>query len=174
MPGLERVKGFTLIELIVVIALVSIMLFFAIPQFQSNVLTDSTKKVSRWILLKVPYLKEKAAREQKRYVLHIDFDSNRLWIVQETMSEEALQSSETDVYKLPDDIKLLDVEYPDQEKISVGQANIYFNEKGYSDKAIIHFENDDNERLSFLIEPFLPQVLLYNKYVEFEDRSPLE
>ncbi len=85
------------------------------------------------------------------------------------MSPEALQSSEANGYKLPDDIKFLDVEYPDQGKISVGQADIYFNGKGYSDKAIIHLENDDNERLSFLIEPFLLQVLLYNRYVEFED-----
>jgi len=168
MPGLKRIKGFTLIELIVVIALLSIMLFFAIPQFQSNVLTDSTKKVTQWILLKIPYLKEKAAREQMRYILHVDLESNRLWITHESMPQEAIQSSEQDGYKLPDDIKLMDVEYPDQGKISAGQANIYFNEKGYSDKAIIHLENDDNERFSFLIEPFLDQVLLYNRYVEFE------
>jgi hypothetical protein len=51
----------------------------------------------------------------------------------------------------------------------VGQTDIYFNEKGYSDKAIIHFENDDNEKFSFLIEPFLLRVRLYNSYAEFGD-----
>jgi hypothetical protein len=51
----------------------------------------------------------------------------------------------------------------------VGQADIYFNEKGYSDKAIIHLKNDDNEKFSFLIEPFLLRVRLYNGYTEFED-----
>jgi len=169
MPGFERIKGFTLIELIVVISLISIMLFFAVPRFQSNVLSDSTKEVSRWILLKIPYIKESAAREQRRYILHVSLDSNKLWITHEAMLEEALQSAETNAYKLPEDIKLLDVEYPDQEKISVGQADIYFNEKGYSDKAIIHLENDDNEKFSFLIEPFLLRVRLYNSYAEFED-----
>jgi prepilin-type N-terminal cleavage/methylation domain-containing protein len=169
MHGFERIKGFTLIELIVVISLIGMMLFFAIPRFQSDVLSDSTKKVSRWILLKVPYLKQKSAREQKQYILHMNLDSNRLWITHQEMPEEALQSAETNGYKLPDDIKLLDVEYPDQEKISVGQADIYFDGKGYSDKAIIHLENDDNERLSFLIEPFLHRVRLYNRYVGFED-----
>ena len=169
MPGFERIKGFTLIELIVVISLISIMLFFAIPQFRSNVLSDSTKEVSRWILLKIPYIKERAAREQKRYILHVSLDSNKLWITHEAMLEEALQSAETNGYKLPEDIKLLDVEYPDQEKISAGQADIYFNEKGYSDKVIIHFENDDNEKFSFLIEPFLLRVRLYNSYAEFGD-----
>ena len=169
MPGFERIKGFTLIELIVVISLISIMLFFAIPRFQSNVLSDSTKEVSRWILLKIPNVKERAVREQKRYILHVSLDANRLWITHEAMLQEALQSAETNGYKLPEDIKLLDVEYPDQEKISVGQADIYFNEKGYSDKAIIHLENDDNEKFSFLIEPFLLRVRLYNRYAEFGD-----
>jgi prepilin-type N-terminal cleavage/methylation domain-containing protein len=169
MPGFERIKGFTLIELIVVISLISIMLFFAVPRFQNNVLSDSTKEVSRWILLKIPYIKESAAREQRRYVLHVSFESNKLWITHEAMLQEALQSAETNGYTLPEDVKLLDVEYPDKEKISTGQADIYFNEEGYSDKAIIHLENDDNEKFSFLIEPFLRRVRLYNSYAEFGD-----
>ena len=169
MPGFERIKGFTLIELIVVISLISILLFFAIPRFQGNVLSDSTKEVSRWILLKIPYIKEKAVREQKRYILHVDLDSNKLWITHEAINQEAIQSAESNGYKFPEDIKLLDVEYPDRERISAGRADIYFSEKGYSDKAIIHLENDENEKLSFLIEPFLSRVRLYNSYVEFGD-----
>lgn len=169
MPGFERIKGFTLIELIVVISLISIMLFFAVPRFHGNVLSDSTKEVTRWILLKIPYLKGKAAGEQKTYILHVGLDSNKLWITHDAMPQESLQSEENDGYKLPEDIKLLDVEYPEQEKITVGQADIYFNEKGYSDKAIIHLENDDDEKLSFLIEPFLLRVRLYDRYAGFGD-----
>ena len=162
-------QGFTLIELIVVITLISLMLFFAIPRFQVDVLSDNTNKVSRWIMVKVHSLKEKAVREQKLYVLHISLDSNRLWVTSEIMSQEELQATEANGYELSDDINLLDVEYPDEEKISVGQADIYFYKKGYSDKAIIHISNDDNERRSFLIEPFLSRVRLYNKYIGFED-----
>jgi len=162
-------QGFTLIELIVVITLISLMLFFAIPRFQVDVLSDNTNKVSRWIMLKVHSLKEKAVREQKLYVLHISLDSNRLWVTSEIMSQEELQATEANGYELSDDINLLDVEYPDEEKISVGRADIYFYKKGYSDKAIIHISNDDNERRSFLIEPFLSRVRLYNKYIGFED-----
>jgi hypothetical protein len=85
------------------------------------------------------------------------------------MSQEELQATEANGYELSNDINLLDVEYPDEEKISVGRADIYFYKKGYSDKAIIHISNDDNERRSFLIEPFLSRVRLYNKYIGFED-----
>ena len=169
MVGFERIKGFTLIELVVVVALISIMLFLAIPRFQSDFFTDSTKKVSRWIIYKVPALKENAFRKQKKYVLHVGIDSEKLWITHDGMSDEELQDAEMDGYKLPDDIKLQDVEFPDEQVISAGRADIYFYEKGYSDKAIIHMVHDDDNRLSFLIEPFLPQVHLYNKYVGLED-----
>ena len=163
----KRINGFTFIELIVVIALISIMLFFAIPKFQGNFLSDSTKAVSRWILINIPNLKEKAQKEQKRYILYVDFDANKLWISRETTAAETPQPEEINSYQLPNDIKLLDVEFPNQEVISTGQAKIYFDEKGYSDKVIIHIQNNDNERLSFLIETFLPRVRLYEKYVGF-------
>jgi len=165
----RRNKGFTLIELIVVISLISLMLFFAIPRFQFDVLSDNTNKVSRWIMLKVHALKEKAVHEQKLYVLHLSLDSNKLWVTSDIMSEEELQTAALNGYELPENIKLLDVEYPDEEKISVGRADIYFYKKGYSDKAIIHISNNDNELLSLLVEPFLSRVCLYNKYIEFED-----
>lgn len=169
MINLRQNNGFTLIELIVVISLISLMIFFAIPRFQDSVLSDNTKKVSRWIIAKVHALKERAVRDQKLYILHVNLDSNRLWMTNEFMSEQELQNAAQSAYELPDNIKVLDVEYPDEEIISVGRADIYFYKKGYSDKAMIHIENNDNEQLSFLIEPFLSRVRMYETYVDFED-----
>lgn len=162
-------NGFTLIELIVVISLISLMLFLVVPKFRGDILSDNTKELSRWIMVKVADLKERAVREQKLYILHVSLDSNRFWISHETTSQEELDSTAPDGYELPEDFKLMDVEYPDYEKISAGQADIYFHEKGYSDKAIIHIENAANKRLSFLIEPFLTRVRLYETYVGFEN-----
>lgn len=169
MVGFQRIRGFTLIELVVVVALISIVLFLAIPRFQGDFLTDSTKKVSRWILINIPALKENAFREQKRYVLHVGIDSQKMWITHDGMSDQEVQDAEFDAYKLPDDIKFQDVEFPDEQIISAGRADIYFYEKGYSDKAIIHMVHDEDQRWSFLIEPFLPRVYLYEKYVGFEN-----
>jgi prepilin-type N-terminal cleavage/methylation domain-containing protein len=168
-PKFRQNNGVTLIELIVVISLISLMFFFAIPRIQVDVLSNNTRKVSQWIMLNVSALKEKAVHDQKRYVLHLSLDSNRLWVTDDTLSAEELEDAAAMGYNLPEDIKLLDVEYPDKEKISVGRADIYFYKKGYSDKAIIHVTNNHNEVLSFLIEPFLSRVRLYNKYLEFED-----
>jgi len=167
--ALRQDKGFTLIELIVVVSLISIMLFLYIPKFQEAVMFDNTKRVSRWIIGKLQALKESSVNNQKLYVFHIDLDNNRMWVTNELMSEEEMQNAEQQGFELPDDINLLDVKYPGKDKMLSGRADIYFYKKGYSDKALIHIEDSSNKQLSFLIEPFLSAVELYEEYVEFEN-----
>lgn len=164
-----RDRGFTLIELIIVVSLISIMFFLYIPKFQEVVVFDNTKKVSRWIIGKIKALKENSITNYKSYFLHIDLDNNRMWVTDELMSEEEVQNAEQQGFEFLDDINLVDVEYPGKEKILFGQTDIYFYKKGYSDKALIHIEDSNNKQLSFLIEPFLSEVKLYEEYVEFEN-----
>jgi prepilin-type N-terminal cleavage/methylation domain-containing protein len=165
---LDRKNGYTLIELIVVIALISILLFFSIPRFRQNVLLESSKEATRWIMIKVGFLKKSAVRDNEAYILHVSFDSGRLWISKATSSDEERLDAERTGYELPKDIRLLDVEFPGKEKVTTGRADIYFHPKGYSDKAVIHIQDEDAQPLSFLIEPFLPKVKIYNEYVGFE------
>ena len=165
---IKKYDGFTLIELIVVMALLGIMLMFSIPRFHEALFLDDTKKSSRWFIAKVQSLKESAIRNQKQYFLHIDLDLNRIWETDESMSPESLENAALDAAALPGNIKILDVEFPSIGKITSGRANITFYKTGYSDKALIHMQDGD-EQFSFLIEPFLTKVTLFEKYATFED-----
>ncbi len=160
-------QAFTLIELIVVISLVATMLFFAVPRLDRSLFTDESKKVSRWILLNVSQLKNKAVQSQKRFILNVDMENNRLWISEETMAEEMLSSAENEAFRLPSSFRLLDVEYPDGRRVSSGTAVINFYPKGYSDRAILHMEDDQSERRSYFIEPFLSQVKIRDTYANY-------
>jgi len=167
-------KGFTLIELTVVIAIVSIVFFFSIPRLRNDILTDQTQKTSRWLLANVRSLKERSFRAKKDYVLHIDIDGNAMWM-SERPSEagtegDTLAKTAQDRYQLPDNLRILDVEFPGDVQVSTGVADVFFYAKGYSDTAFIHMEDDENRRLSFLIEPFLPECRYYERYEGFESR----
>jgi len=148
--------GYTLIELVVVIALISTMFFVALPRFQDNILTDQARKVSRWVITQARHLKQQSAREKKDYILHVDMENDKFWILNRDMEDEALQKAEEEAYKLPEEVSIMDVEFVGRGKVSAGQAEIFFYAKGYSDKALIHMQHDDNRQFSFLIEPFLP------------------
>ena len=161
-------SGFTLIELIVVISLLGLMLFFSLPRLQDNPFLDDSKESSRWLIGKVQVLKESAIRDQRQYSMLFDLDSGRMWETNEAMSPDDYENAALNSYALPEDVRILDVEFPGTEKITSGRAEITFYKEGYTDKAFVHMQEGDTY-LSFLIEPFLPNVQVYEKYKGFED-----
>jgi len=164
----HRNNGFTLIELIVVISLIGLMLFVSLPRLQHNPFLDDSNKSARWLIGKIQALKESAIRDQKQYALHIDLDSGRIWETNESMSQEDHENAALNSYALPEDVRIMDVEYPASEKITSGQTEITFYKAGYTDKAFIHMQEGETY-LSFLIEPFLSDVQFIGKYAGFED-----
>ena len=160
--------GFTLIELIVVVALLGLMLFFSLPRLQNNPFLDDAKKSSRWLISKIQNLRESAIRDQKKYTLHFDLDSGRVWETHESMTPEDIEKAVFDSYALPEPLRIIDIEYPTRGKVHSGQAKIFFDKTGTTNKALVHMQDDDSY-LSFLIEPFLSDVQFFDKYASFED-----
>jgi prepilin-type N-terminal cleavage/methylation domain-containing protein len=165
---LRKSKGFTLLELIVVISLLGLMLVFTVPRFHDTLFLDETKTSSRWIIGKIQALKEAAIRNRKHYTLHIDLDTERFWETDESMSEEDRENAALNADSLPDNLKITDIEYPMSGKINSGRTEITFYKNGYSDKALIHLQ-DGEQYISYLIEPFLSNVTRYETYAGFEN-----
>ncbi len=166
--GHANLEGFTLMELIVVVTLLSILLVFAIPRFETNVFLDDASRSSRWIIGKIQMLKESAMRDQKQYVLHFNLDTNEVWETNESMSPEDQEQAMLDSSEIPGGLRVIDVAYPNRETVNSGMADIRFFKGGYSDKALIHTEEDET-RWSFLVEPFLSEVRLIEGYAGFEN-----
>jgi prepilin-type N-terminal cleavage/methylation domain-containing protein len=166
---LQKNAGFTLIELIVVMTLMGLMLFFTLPRLGDNPFLEDSKQSSRWLIRKVQSLKESAIRDQKQYSLHFDLGSGRIWETNESMSPEDIENAALNKsYTLPEELRIIDIEYPQKGKIYTGRAEINFYRAGYTDKALVHMQEGDSY-LSFLIEPFLSNVQFFESYTGFGD-----
>jgi prepilin-type N-terminal cleavage/methylation domain-containing protein len=160
--------GFTLLELMVVMLLISIVLAIAIPKFGGGAFQDPMKKLSRWMINTVRTLRSAAIQQQKTQSLVIDLSNRRMWLVNDAMDEEAMQAAASNkALSLPDAIRYMDVQFPQQERISSGTAEVRFFPAGYSDQVLIHLETDDAEKLTYLVEPLLPKVKIFDEWIEF-------
>jgi prepilin-type N-terminal cleavage/methylation domain-containing protein len=159
--------GFTLIELMVVMLLISIILAVAIPRFQGSFLQDPTKKISRWMINTVRSLRSTALQQHHQENLVIDLNDNRMWITNEEMDEETRAAAADKAFHVPDTIHIVDVVFPGKERITSGTAEIHFYPAGYSDSVVIHLETSDSERFSYLVEPLLPKVKFLDEWISY-------
>lgn len=163
----SETAGFTLIELMVVMLLISIILAVAIPRFEGAFLQDPTKKISRWMINTVRTLRSEALQSQKFQTLVIDLNDNRMWMIQQDMDEDALAAASEKSFQMPSAIRIVNVIFPEREQISSGNAEIHFYPTGFSDEAVIHLEAANAERFSFLVEPLLPKVKFFKEWISF-------
>jgi prepilin-type N-terminal cleavage/methylation domain-containing protein len=166
--SLQRKEGFTLLELIVVMALIGIVFFFAIPRFENTFILDDSKKSARWLTAKFHLMREEALRTHADQVLHLDFETNRVWQTSASMSAEQMDRAALQAQPIAGSARLAGVEYAQQGRISSGQAAIRFYGDGHSDRAILCLQH--TETLScFLLEPFLSEVKMFDHLVGFAD-----
>ena len=161
-------KGYTLIELIVVLVLVGMMLTLAAPRLRHALLTDHLKSTARKLVGIINNLRNETVREQKAYTLHFDLNSNRFWTDDPSMTEEELTLAREEGTTLPSDVRIRDVWIKGEGKIVEGEAGITFTRKGYTQSSAIHLRSDDGREFTLELRPFSGKVKILESYVEFE------
>jgi len=180
---LKNIRAFTLIEIIVVMALVGTILFFAVPRMEGTLLRDDSRTVSRWIVLNVAELKTKSVQAQTPYILYVDMDNNLFEIGRESgdpfaddpsvdadafMDADRLEAEESrQRFELPRGYRLTSVRFSEESRKTSGTATIRFHPKGYSDRASIHIRDRDNRQTIYVVEPFLSRVTIHDDHVRF-------
>ncbi len=161
--------GFTLVELIMVMAVIAIMLFVATPRFSDFLFSDAADSAIQYLLVNISQLKAGAVRNQRDAVLHLDLGKQRSWVTDETTaSEEDAQKAMENSTSLPENLRLLDVEFFGAGTVSQGVAEIHFYKKGYSDRAVIHLAGSGEKPISLIIEPFLASATMEEAYYSFK------
>ena len=161
-------RGYTLIELIVVLALVGLLLTLAAPSLRNSLLSDNLKGTARKMMGMISNLKNEAIREQRDYFLNFDLNTNRFWVSYGSMTDEERTVARGEGANLPVDIHIDDVWIKGEGKIAEGETRIRFSRRGYTQKAAIHLGSEDGRKLTLELSPFLGKVKVINRYLEFE------
>ncbi|MCW5205816.1 prepilin-type N-terminal cleavage/methylation domain-containing protein [Desulfobulbus sp. F5] len=158
-------QGFTLIELIVVMVLISLTASFAIPQIRSTLFTNElTSAVRRFVGL-VAETGQEARLKRSAVVLHYD-DSQRLFTVAPAEENDANEKKYQEV-RLADSVQVTSIVAAHSE--SSTDLNIRFDSRGYVDKTAVHFRHENGDELTVLLSPFLGVTRILDGHVSLDD-----
>ncbi len=169
-------SGFTLMELIVVLVIISIMIVFTFPEFVNMITKNDADTTLNRIAFTVKKLKNQAENQKKNFFMCVNSDANNIYIRDSLPDTDSLESNvQSDEKKfanfsLPEDLSIDGVEFrgAGYKADNTAVSCIEFYKRGYSDNAIIHISDKDGNIFSCLIRPFLHNVKIYKKYVQFE------
>ena len=163
----HMMKGYTLIELIVVIVLLGIIFGISIPRFRQALLSDSLDTASLRVIGLVQNLREKAISDQVSYILHFDIREKRIWAFAGNASEEEQETARDRAYELPQDIKIQDIWSWSSGKF-FDEGTIRFSRKGYIEQSVIHLQSEDGREVSLELTPFLGSIKIHEGYVDID------
>ncbi|MFW6148177.1 MAG: pilus assembly FimT family protein [Thermodesulfobacteriota bacterium] len=170
----NTIRGYTLIELTIVIVLVGMMLAVSVPRFRYSLLTDNLKAVTRRIIGIVEEIGNDAVREQKIHFLYFDLDDNKIWIEYPGMGQEERETIRENAYTFPEDTRIIDIWRKDWGKQMHGELAIRFTKKGYVPYTAIHLGAEDDRKFTLILSPFLGTIKTHDTYVDIETREGME
>jgi len=165
-------QGFTLIELVAVMAVMGIVLFFTLPRFDAFNPFGASMTPTGKLLLLIEQLKSQALETQQDYLLKIDTATGQVWVtspalVPGTEDTPEKESSPEPLISFSEDSAIEDVKIASRTMDDEGDGDeitIRFSGNGYSDQAFIYIQEDDRE-LTVAISPFLPRAQLLEGHV---------
>lgn len=168
----KKTGGFTLIELTIVVFIAGLLLSIAVPVVRDTLLHDNLKTVSRKLVATISWLRNKSVSEYKDHVLRFNIDEpGKYWHESSDMSESQLLEVKEQASTLPEDVRILDIDFYGTEKKVNGEIGIRFSRKGYMGYSLIHLTDKSDRKFTLVIEPFLGKVKIMEDYLNFEDIS---
>jgi prepilin-type N-terminal cleavage/methylation domain-containing protein len=159
-PTSRRIKGFTLVELLIVILLISIFITFASVNW--NVATKRGKEaLLEDFSIKVALIREDAISHYENRVLEFDVSNSEARVGRLDVKNGFV---ETGLLHLPEDYRIKDVVI-NGEAFPQGKCYVTFHASGMVDRTLVHLEGS-SDFYSLLINPLTAKVTGKDGYIE--------
>jgi general secretion pathway protein H len=159
-------RGYTLIELSVVVLLIGMMLLVAVPRVRDTLLNDDLRAAARQIVGASREIRNEAQREQVDYLLHLDLNEPGFWTYSADTTGEKKSELRKEAVRFPPGIRIVGVRHYQEATRTDGEATVRFFRQGYVQPTVIHLARDERS-FTLVFHPFTPQVDVQEKYVDF-------
>lgn len=156
-------KGFTLIELAVVVILLSLFAVFTVPLFSSTGTSDlgySARRLNGTI--KYLYNETVLTGREHRLIFNLDRRSYQARLVEETGEVVNAPGMEHQAI-LSGDVKFRDLQIPGVGTVATGEVALVFNPSGWVQEALIHLQGGE-EQLTLQIMPLTGTTEIHDGY----------
>jgi len=162
-------QGFTMIELIVVMVLITMMTAFAIPKIRSSLFTDELRSTARRFIGLVSEAGQDA--RVKRSEIRLRYDRQQHFFTTGPVEGKTLQDRVRQYPKVvvPESVEVVDISSAHGGKKNQGDLEIRFSSRGYVDKTVVHLRDDGGDELSVILSPFLGVTRVLEGYVSLDD-----
>lgn len=162
---LRKYSGFTLIELVVVLAIISMVMLLVLPSLPSSS-AENLKSSARTLASTLRYLQDRAVTSRTNFILRVEPGSGSIRILEigadggeKTPSDPLLQKN-----PLKDGILVADVMIPRLGKVNDGQLRIEVGTGGLRDFVTVHLQSGDGVFWTVMAFPGSGKVKLYDGY----------
>jgi len=169
-------NGFTLLELLVVIIIVSLMFSTLFIALENPLLRGDLKLAARMVINEVSRARAEAAYTSRDIALRFNLEENVMYRVElKPPAKEGFENKEEVLLRgktLPPGVRFVDLVIGAGEKIRFGEADLRVFGNGTMDRTLIHIRDEDNEVLTLTLDPLTGDVGIQDGYVD-ERRSHL-
>jgi prepilin-type N-terminal cleavage/methylation domain-containing protein len=168
--GMARGKeqGFTLLELVVVCALIGIMLSLGVPSFRNAFFTDPLKSSARKIVGLIGGVRELAVRTRQPYFVHLSREENRLWYERDGGAGKE-ELSEQKQLQLPEGVAIAEIRLDLEETPSADPVSLWITRQGYMQETRILIKDDEGKEVALQFLPFIDAVKVSDPSVSFDE-----
>lgn len=169
---LDDKQGFTLLELIIVMVLISLTASFAVPKIRSSFYRDELSATAQGFVSLVTETAQKARAENTPFILRFHPDTKTFVALPVTTVPKTREEEQDKGYlriTLDDSISFTGGENQQDEDDQQGMNEIRFTSRGYTRKAVVYFENESGDQLSVILSPFLGVARILDGHVSLAD-----
>ncbi|XCN71958.1 MAG: type II secretion system protein [Candidatus Electrothrix aestuarii] len=165
-------QGFTLIELVVVMVLISITAAFTMPKIQSSLYSNELSATAQRFVGLVTEAGQEARAKHIAFILRFDRETKAFLAIPVSTGPETAEEEAEKAYlraKLDDSVTLTGIETKNEDSpTDSDDTGIRFTTKGYTRKAAIHFESDTGDQVTVMLSPFLGVARILEGHVSLE------